>query len=248
MALPSSPSHGDIGVWNGNNFVFDSDESRWTITRTDRELAIEQDLDSDVLYLRGLINGSSPSSGFPVGSVLQFSKSNLPNGFLLADGSVFNTSLYPELFEFLGSDVLPDYSNRTLSFKVYDLNDSENYDEVVFGIAGFSGAGLTSDSEIIATLVAQRTTDLDSDIAVLQARVTELEGDLAQAVADRVFTDNQLSARLDGHDSDIALRGRFYVQSTAPSGGPNSGWVNTTNMKLNVWDETSDAWVEVVTT
>ena len=99
------------------------------------------------------------------------------------------------------------------------------------------------------------TAEYDSEIIVLkdrntqlEARATELEGDLAQAIADRVFTDNQLSARLNDHDSDIALRGRFYVQSTPPSGGPNSGWVNTNTMRLAVWDETTSVWTEVALT
>ena len=249
MSLPSSPSHGQISSWNGNNYVYDSDSSRWTITRTSRELSIEENIDSDVLFLRGLINRNAQSAGFPVGSVVPFARSNFPNGFILADGSVFNTILYPELYEFLDSEVLPNYTNRSLSYTVWDYNDSETtYNEVVFGIAAYNGAGYTTDSELMATMLQQRTIDLDSDILALQNRVTTLEGDLTQAVADRIFTDNQLTARLDGHDSDISLRGRFYVQPTAPSGGPNSGWVNTTNMKLNVWDETSDGWVEVVTT
>ena len=241
MALPSNPQHGSVGTLNGSDYVYDSDKSQWLITFTDKDKILQDNIDSDILFVKGLITAGAQSAGFPVGSVVPFAKSGLPQGFMLADGSEFNSSLYPQLFDYLGSSTLPDYSNRAFGYKVYDLNDSENYDEVVLAIAAYNGAGITTDSDIIAAQVEQQVSELT-------ARITELEDDLTQAISDRVFTDNQLSARIDNNDSDIALNGRFYVQSTAPSGGPNSGWVNTNTMKLNIWDVTSDTWIEVITT
>ena len=255
MALPASPVHGQIATLTGTEYQFDSDISAWVVSRS----IDQRNLDSDILDVRALFNAGAQSAGFPVGAVVPFAKGNLPSGFLLADGTVFNTTLYPELQTYLGSNVLPNYTNRTLYYKTVDYSfgqdygtdsDSEgptvlivepDYDEVVFGIAGYDGAGLTTDSDVINAVVEQQTADL-------QSQINTLEEDLAQAIADRVFTDNQLTARLNGHDSDISLRGRFYVQSTPPSGGPNSGWVNTTNMRLSVWDESSDTWVEVTLT
>ena len=249
MALPSNPAQGDLGTLNGSNYVYDSDNQRWLLTNTNRELTLEAQLDSDVSVLRSLLFDTAASAGFPVGSVVAFAVGgSLPTGFLLADGSSFSKSTYPELFAFLDSEVLPNYTNRTFGYKTYDQEDSNIYPEVVFGIAAYNGAGLISDSDLLRNAVQTYVSDFDSDILVLQNRVTELEGDLAQAVADRVYTDNLLSARLDAHDSDIALKGRFYVQATAPSGGPNSGWVNTTTMRLNVWDETASTWIEVALT
>jgi len=246
--LPSNPSHGQIEVFNGHDYSYDSDSSRWIIIRHSHVKTLRDDLDSDVFQLHFRINGSSNSSGYPVGSVIPFAKSNLPEGFILADGSVFNELLYPDLYAYLGSNVLPDYSVRSLYYKTVDLASDVDYDEVVFGIAAYNGAGFVSDSEAIYNAVQQRTSELDSDILVLQAEINTLKDDLAQAVTDRVFTDNQLSARLDGHDSDLDNKGRFYVQATPPSGGPNSGWVNTNTLKLHIWDESIDTWVEVTLT
>lgn len=241
MSLPSSPSHYDTASLNGNDYQFDSDLQAWLLKRSATDKQIESSLDSDVTFLRSLFNLGAQSAGFPVGSVVPFAVSNLPKGFLLADGSSFNTLLYPDLYAYLDSDRLPDYTNRTFGFKVYDYDATSNDDKVVFAIAGYNGAGLTTDSDVINAVVEQQTANLQSQINIL-------EEDLAQAIADRVFTDNTLSARIDGHDSDLDTKGRFYVQATAPSGGPNSGWVNTTNMKLHVFDTTTDTWIEVTLT
>lgn len=255
MSLPSAPNHNDTGTLNGSDYQFDSDLQAWLLKRTATDKAIESAIDSDITFVRSLFNMGAQSAGFPVGSVVPFAASNLPQGFLLADGSAFNTTLYPQLEDYLGSDVLPDYTSRSLYFKEVDFTDETVYDEVVFGIAGYNGAGITTDSDLIATQVAAQTSDLQVEINTLKSDrdsdsvvIQELREDLDQAISDRVFTDNQISARIDGHDSDINTKGRFFVQSTPPSGGPNSGWVNTTNMRLNVWDESSDTWVEVTLT
>ena len=255
MSLPLSPNHNDTGTLNGSDYQFDSDLQAWLLKRTATDKALESGLDSDILFVRTLITAGAQSAGFPVGSVVPFAVSNLPQGFLLADGSTFNTTLYPELETYLGGNTLPDYTNRSLYFKVVDYTDETVYDEVVFGIAGYNGAGITTDSDIINSVVEQQTSDLLTEINTLKADrdsdtivIQTLREDLEQAIADRVFTDNTLSARIDGHDSDLNTKGRFYVQATPPSGGPNSGWVNTTNMKLHVFDTTTDTWIEVTLT
>ena len=223
--------------------------------------AILADLDSEVNLFRAFQFAGAQSAGFPVGSIIPYANGSMGQGFILADGSTFNALVYPELAAYLGGNVLPDYTGRQLGYKEYNWPQSFDSDsdfssyEVVFGIAAYNGAGLFTDSDLINNILGVMTAEYDSEIIVLknrntqlEARATELEGDLAQAIADRVFTDNQLSARLNDHDSDIALRGRFYVQPTPPSGGPNSGWVNTNNMRLHVWDETTSVWTEVALT
>ena len=223
--------------------------------------AILYDLDSEVNLFRAFQFAGAQSAGFPVGSIIPYANGSMGQGFILADGSTFNALVYPELAAYLGGNVLPDYTGRQLGYKEYNWPQSFDSDsdfssyEVVFGIAAYNGAGLFTDSDLINNILGVMTAEYDSEIIVLkdrntqlEARATELEGDLAQAIADRVFTDNQLSARLNDHDSDIALRGRFYVQPTPPSGGPNSGWVNTNNMRLHVWDVSTGTWTEVVTT
>lgn len=46
----------------------------------------------------------------PVGTVVAWGSPEPPEGWLLCDGSQFDTSLYPELYETLGSDKLPNYT------------------------------------------------------------------------------------------------------------------------------------------
>ena len=87
----------------------------------------------------------------------------------------------------------------------------------------------------------------DSDAEAFKPS-SSLKEDIDQAVADRVYTDNVLSNRIDDLDSDLDARGSFYVQATPPSGSANSGWVNTTNMKLYVWDTVAETWTQVTLT
>lgn len=58
----------------------------------------------------------------PVGSVVATPINKAPAGFLKLDGSRFDKEIYPSLFEFLGTDVLPDWRNRYLKGA---LNDDE---------------------------------------------------------------------------------------------------------------------------
>ena len=58
----------------------------------------------------------------PIGSVVATPINKAPAGFLKLDGSRFNKETYPSLFEFLGTDVLPDWRNRYLKGA---LNDDE---------------------------------------------------------------------------------------------------------------------------
>lgn len=248
MSFPSLPIHGQFATVNNNRYQYDSDLNRWQLIKSSKQDALYSAIDSEVNILKSLIFQNASSAGHPVGSVMAFASADMPAGFLYADGTRFNTTVYPQLYEFLGTDILPNLTNRDLGFRIYDQNDETDQAVLYFGIAGFDGAGVSYDSDLIATFVDLAIADRDSDINALKNRVTELEDDLAQAVADRVYTDNTLTARLDGHDSDIALRGRFYVQANAPSGGPNSGWVNTNTMRLHVWDESASTWIEVALT
>jgi hypothetical protein len=48
-----------------------------------------------------------------VGAIVGF-PGNVPNGYLLCDGNRFDKNKYPELYEYLGTDVLPDYRECVL--------------------------------------------------------------------------------------------------------------------------------------
>ena len=50
--------------------------------------------------------------GVPVGFVGDFPINDIPLGWLVADGSTFNEELYPDLYAYLGTNVLPDYTDR----------------------------------------------------------------------------------------------------------------------------------------
>lgn len=52
-----------------------------------------------------------PTTG-PVGSILLWSKSTIPSGWLECNGTTYNTTTYPALFSVLGTNVLPDLKGR----------------------------------------------------------------------------------------------------------------------------------------
>ncbi len=56
----------------------------------------------------------SQLSGFIVGEVLPFIGDTIPNGFLECNGSQFSSSLYPELYSLLGTNVVPDFREEYL--------------------------------------------------------------------------------------------------------------------------------------
>ena len=59
-------------------------------------------------------DNDAPSDNAPIGSVFAYYGSSSPDGYLICDGSTFDTSLYPDLYLFLGSDTLPDLRECTL--------------------------------------------------------------------------------------------------------------------------------------
>lgn len=48
-------------------------------------------------------------AGAPVGSLISMYKKSSPSGYLYCDGSTFDETAYPALYQYLGSNVLPDY-------------------------------------------------------------------------------------------------------------------------------------------
>ena len=48
-------------------------------------------------------------AGAPVGSFIYMYKKSNPSGYLYCDGSTFDETKYPALYQYLGSNVLPDY-------------------------------------------------------------------------------------------------------------------------------------------
>lgn len=146
-----------------------------------------RDIDSDIDYMYTFGVGSS-TAGFPVGCVLPFAHKNLPEGFRIADGSLFNEFAYPKLFQKLGSNRLPDLRNQFIlgwnndsdgvggidylkaqkSFGVATGTDKTiRTTRLVLAISMYDGAGLVTDSDFVNSLIAVQFADRDSDIAAL---------------------------------------------------------------------------------
>jgi microcystin-dependent protein len=53
---------------------------------------------SDIVYVEA-----------PIGSLISMYKKSSPSGYLYCDGSTFDQTKYPALYQYLGSNVLPDY-------------------------------------------------------------------------------------------------------------------------------------------
>lgn len=64
--------------------------------------------------------------GAPVGSYLYLEKKSNPQGYLYCDGSTFDETAYPALFQYLGTNVLPDW--RELGAKGAEKNTTLIFD------------------------------------------------------------------------------------------------------------------------
>ena len=71
-------------------------------------------------------------SGNPVGTILPLYKKSNPIGYLYCDGSTFDETVYPALYAYLGTNVLPDYREFALvgaeenTTDVYDASTNPN--------------------------------------------------------------------------------------------------------------------------
>ena len=52
---------------------------------------------------------NATSSVVPIGEIKAFYGNTIPNGWLECNGSQFSSSLYPSLYNFLGTNILPDF-------------------------------------------------------------------------------------------------------------------------------------------
>ena len=65
-------------------------------------------------------------TGAPVGSYLYLEKKSNPQGYLFCDGSTFDETAYPALYQYLGTNVLPDW--RELGAKGAEKNTTLIFD------------------------------------------------------------------------------------------------------------------------
>ena len=262
MALPSSPINGEVGYLNGNQYQFDAYTSRWLIVKTNFSTTELENVSSDVLpEENSVLVWDSDNSLWVPGSIQQalgatalkvesFTASSGQTEFILRQTPISDVAASRNGVQLRADAVSVLNKVVTLDEEV----DEDDWITIAYNVG--SNVGFSAELNDLDDLDYDYSSLSQNDVLGwdtssstfksynLQERLTEIEGDIAQAVADRVFTDNNLSARISDHDSDIATKGRFFVQATPPNGGPNSGWVNTTNMRLYVWDTEESTWVQ----
>lgn len=69
------------------------------------------------------VSGSQALDSLPVGTTIGYVGGVIPNGYLEADGSTFDTAKYPELYSKLGSNTLPELFDHSSQIR-YDLASS----------------------------------------------------------------------------------------------------------------------------
>ncbi len=72
---------------------------------------------------KAYVDSKIGNSEHQVGVIVGF-PGNVPNGYLLCDGNRFDKNKYPELYEYLGTDVLPDYRECVLVGAGQNTTDS----------------------------------------------------------------------------------------------------------------------------
>ena len=111
------------------------------------------------------VGGNSNNSGLPVGTILAFPTTSIPSNFLWADGSLYPTALYPDLFALIGytyggsgaNFAVPNTTDRFLKgdngTNIGTLNGSNTLTENQLPIVNLSGTISVSqnDGDITAT-------------------------------------------------------------------------------------------------
>jgi hypothetical protein len=273
MALPINPSNGQIATLGDKQFQYDSTDNKWHLYKSGIEIADLKDVDSSYTpYHNNVLVWDSDEAKWEYSDIqVALGASALKsNSYVASAGqTIFHLTHQPIADVLLfrngvnqsGNDYV--VNGKTLTYNGEALEANDDID-IVYNIG--SNVGFNSelnnldDVNYDFSILEQndvlgwdsetqtfKSYNVQAYVKTLENRITELEGDLAQAIADRVYTDNLLSSKISDNDSDISNSGRFFVQAEEPSGGPNSGWVNTTNMKLHVWDQNQNTWVQVVT-
>lgn len=269
MALPSSPTNGEISVLNGITYQFDSAHSKWVIIKSNISVNELEDVFGTPSHDH-VLTWDSDNDQWVTSSIQQaLGATGLKiNTYVATQGqtefAITNTPIADIIF--IRNGVTQDPSSYSRNSKTVTWTNAEQLeldDEINIIYNYGSNVGLSAElndlTDVEFTTVSLEQNDVlgwdsesqkfktyspQTEINDLQAQITELEGEIAQAVSDRIFTDNSLQTQITNNDSDIAASGRFFVQATPPTGGPNSGWVNTTNLKLYVWDTDESVWVQ----
>lgn len=90
------------------------------------------------------------TSGGPIGSIVLWSKSTIPTGWLECNGTTFNSTTYPDLFTVLGGNTLPDLKGRF----VLSRNDPSLPLNTTGSITGGSGSPTLNNIALIYIIKA----------------------------------------------------------------------------------------------
>ena len=94
--------------------------------------------------------GQVCTSGGPIGSIVLWSKSTIPTGWLECNGTTFNSTTYPDLFTVLGGNTLPDLKGRF----VLSRNDPSLPLNTTGSITGGSGSPTLNNIALIYIIKA----------------------------------------------------------------------------------------------
>lgn len=108
----------------------------------------------------------------PIGSVLIFLKDLVPAGYLVLDGTRFDKLTYPDLFAYLGTDILPNFKDRTPKMTGTDLhNVSVNIgapNHTFSGTTSTEGSGNSVEVDRIGVVYAIKAAGIVADEGLAQ--------------------------------------------------------------------------------
>ncbi|HDR0997446.1 TPA: tail fiber protein [Pasteurella multocida] len=75
-------------------------------------------------FALGELNKELAGKGVPIGSVVAFPKGITPQGYLLGNGGPFSRQTYPDLYQALGVEILPNLNRSDVGMTAYFVTDS----------------------------------------------------------------------------------------------------------------------------
>ncbi|HDR1102599.1 TPA: phage tail protein [Pasteurella multocida] len=75
-------------------------------------------------FALGELNKELAGKGVPIGSVVAFPKGITPQGYLLGNGGPFSRQTYPDLYQALGVEILPNLNRSDVGMTAYFATDS----------------------------------------------------------------------------------------------------------------------------
>lgn len=163
------------------------------------------------------VSGSEALDSLPVGTTTGYQGGVIPNGYLLCDGSTFDTAKYPELFTLLGTDTLPELFDHNVRDTAYtNIRSSVGstvqtaYEMPYDGDITFTGTGYNQTQCALYVLKADGTTSDWSGIFAGGYDSASASGSGGTALflnkGDKFYATN------DNSNRNVIIQARFYKQ------------------------------------